>query len=174
MPGIDLTTALGRLLSNAELRRDYAQDAAALARRLDVDEKHLDGFLALDQNGLDIQAEALIGKRFHEASALLPETTARYGAAARRMFFEFAESSWPTGHRRHLEDAVAFCQFLHTREGTGPCEAEFNRLHFLLQERRVAFHLVWRFPYRTRHRATLQLLTRRRDGRLRQTVMYLF
>ena len=49
MPGIDLTTALGRLLSDAGLRHEYADDAGALARRLDVEAAHLDGFRGLDR-----------------------------------------------------------------------------------------------------------------------------
>jgi len=173
MPGIDLTTALARLLSDSGLRRDFTRDANEVARRLDVDENDLEGFLGLDRDGLEIQAAALIGKRYHEAAAMLPETIARQGEAARDRFFEFAETSWPRGHRRHLEDAVAFCRFLMERDGPEPSRAEWNRLQFLLRNRRLALHVVWRHPYRLRHRPTLQLLTRRRDGRPRQTVMYL-
>ncbi len=103
MPGIDLTTALARLLSDARLRREYTLDATALARRLDVDENHLEGFLGLDRHGLEIQAEALIAKRYHEVATMLPETIARQGEAAREKFFEYAQSTWPAGHRRHLE-----------------------------------------------------------------------
>ncbi len=173
MPGIDLTTALGRLLSDPALRREHARDPEALARHLNVDAAHLDSFLGLDRDGLEVQAEALIAKRFHEAACLLPETTARLGETARALFFEFAKGTWPTGHRRHLEDAVAFGRFLRRRGGPGPSDAEFNRLRFALERRWLALHLVWRFPHGARHRAALQLLHRRRGGRARQTVIFL-
>ena len=173
MPGIDLTTALARLLSDARLRREHTLDATALAQRLDVDANHLEGFLGLDRHGLEIQAEALIAKRYHEVATMLPETIARQGEAAREKFFEFAQSTWPAGHRRHLEDAVAFCRHLELQDGPGPSEGECNRLRFALHRRRWALHIVWRFPHRARYRAALQLLTRRRDGRMRQNVILL-
>ena len=174
MPGIDLTTALGRLLSDAALRREHARDPEALARRLDVDAAHLAAFLGLDRDGLEIQAEALIAKRFHEASELLPETTARLGGTARARFFELAETSWPTGHRRHLADAVAFCGHLARGDGAGPCPAEHNRLRFVLERRRLAAYFVRRWPDGGRGRAALQILRRPSRGGVRQTVVFLF
>ncbi len=173
MPGIDLTTALGRLLSDAALRREHVRDPRALARRLEVDAAHLAAFLGLDRDGLEIQAETLIAKRFHEVAGMLPETTARLGATARARFFEFAETAWPTGHRRHLADAVAFCRFLARRGGPRPCDAEFNRLGFALDRRWLALHLVRRYPNPARHRAALQILFRRRDGRVGQSMIIL-
>ncbi len=173
MPGIDLTTALARLLSDARLRREYTLDATALAHRLDVDASHLEGFLGLDRDGLEIQAETLVAKRFHEVASMLPETIARYGEAARQKFFDFADSTWPTGHRRHLEDAVAFCRYLKRQGDPGPSERECNRLYFMWQNRKFALHFVRRFPYGARNRPALQLLTRGRDGRTQQNVIFL-
>lgn len=173
MPGIDLTTALGRLLSDPALRRDHANDAEGLARRLGIDEAHLEAFLGLDREGLQTQVQALIANRFHEATMLLPATAERLGEDARALFFAFAVFTWPKGHRRHLEDAVTFGEFVKCRNSAAPCQAEYNRLRFMLTQRRCAIHFVARFPNGRRRRPALQLLYRRHDGSRRQGVLYL-
>jgi len=56
---IDLTTALGRLLTNPALRREHARSAAEVARRLPLRAADLDAFVKLDPAALEAQAELL-------------------------------------------------------------------------------------------------------------------
>ena len=172
MPGTDLTTALGRLLSDSALRRAHARDPAGVALRLGVCVAHLEPFLGLDCDGVEMQAQALIAKRYHEAAIFLPVTISRLGDEARTRFFEYADGAWPTGHRRHLEDAAAFCEHL-SLTFAGLCRAEHNWLRFLLARRRWAVHFVPQFPDGIRLRPALQLLYRRHSGAVRQAVFFL-
>jgi hypothetical protein len=173
LPDIDFTTALGRLLSDAALRREYFEDPMTVAQRICVNPSHLHAFINLDRDALDLQARALIEKRYYEASNFLPVTINRLGERATTLFFELAEEKWHTDHRRHLKDAVMFCEYLSRNYPTQLCTAEFNWLRFLLVGKRWAVHLVRQFPDGQRQRPALQLLFRSHSGASRQCVLFL-
>lgn len=157
---IELTEALARLLSDAPLRRDFARDPAGMARALEVAEAHRAAFCSMRGEQLDAQAAVLVGKRFHEVAALLPRTFERLGDAARTLFGAHAETFWPTGHRRHIEDAVAFGEFIIERNPAFADVAELNRLRFLSGGRWVRFHFVGVRVPGPRPRRALQVLYR--------------
>ncbi len=60
---IDLTTALGRLLTNASLRQDFRNSPASTARRLRVRQSDIKAFLSLDADALERQVSWLRAKR---------------------------------------------------------------------------------------------------------------
>ena len=174
MPSTDLTTALARLLTDATLRDTYRQDRRLAAQRLSVGRGDIDAFCSLDPTGLDNQAKTLLKKRFHEASRILPETCSRLGQDARTWFWKYAQTHWPEGHRRHLEDAVCFCDFLIDTDNRNVCQSELNRLRFALEGRRLAVHLVRDLlVIGGRRRRAIQILYRSRDGTPRQFAFYL-
>ena len=156
----DLTAALARLLSDDSLRRDFARDPASVARALDVAEPHRAAFCSIRAEQLDTQAGVLLGKRFHEVAVLLPRTIQRIGNVARELFRTYAETFWPTGHRRHIEDAVAFGRFIARRNRAFIDVVEFNRLCFLISGRRVRLHFAGVRVPGTRPRRAVQVLCR--------------
>jgi hypothetical protein len=170
---MNMTSALARLLTEAPLRDNFRVDAQRTARELSVDADSIDTFCALDPSRLDAQAATLLSKRYHEAFSLLPETCAQLQHNGRDVFMEYAHSHWPEGHRRHLIDAVKFCQFLITLGSRSVCRSEYNRLRFALKGGRLAVHLVADLPVGEKKRRALQLLYRPANGIPRQYAFYL-
>ena len=138
----DLTSALGRLLSDRRVRELHRRDANTAARELDLRASDLAAFAALDPAGLDEQAAALLQKRFYEIAHLLPQTIARLGENAYARFLEYAESTWPEGHRRHWLDALGFGRHLRLARAPELCRAELQRVAFIAEERKLSIALV--------------------------------
>ncbi len=161
----DLTTVLGRLLSDPALRAEFRRDPDATALALDVE---LSG---IDPEELDHQAATLVDKRFHEVSALLPRTISALGPDAARIFREHADGFWPVGHRRHAEDAVAFGRWLEVRR-LPRSQSELRRLRFALSGGRLSLGFVNDAWVGGRSRRALQVLFRRR-GVVRSVAIYL-
>ena len=158
----DLTEVLGRLLTDAALRTELRRDAAAVAARLDVSSEALSG---LDLDGLEVQAEELLGKRGHEVEKLLPRTWTGLGSRAPVIFRIHAATVWPEGHHRHLDDALAFASFLEY-ERYPRCRAEFRRLRFSASRKSWSVGVVPDALVRGVSRRAVQLLYRR-NGEVR-------
>ncbi len=154
---VDLTTALGTLLSDAALRAEFRRDPAACAERLDLCREDRHAFQSLAPEELEVQGVALVHKRRREVARLAPETFARLGPAAEALFDEHATRRWPTGHKRHVEDALAFLEHLEASGDRRACRWERNRLRFALSSQRLAFHLL-PLPRYGRVRLALQVL----------------
>lgn len=164
---LELAEALGRLLADPALREEFRRDPAGTAARLDAT---LSG---IDPAALEKQAESLVAKRLHEVAKLMPRTFERLGPAASGHFRGFAGTRWPRGHRRHLEDAVAFGRFLRERGERGLCRSELNRLCFLHEGARWALRLVPDARAGGRDRAALQVLWRDKRGAVRSAAVWL-
>ena len=173
MPTIDFVTALGRLLSKPSLRVALRNDPAATARALSLCESDSSALIALDPEQLEAQVSTLLGKRIFEVRRLLPETFRAMGDTARPAFFDYAQSYWPQGHRRHFEDGLGFCRYLLEREAGPVNRAELNRLRFVVGERRFAAHLVPNYVVLPRARTAMQVLWRDRGGQPRETSIYM-
>ena len=136
MAGPDLTIALARLLCDHQLRAAFATDPTGVARDLALPPHDRDIFCAMDPVALERQAKALLRKRRDEVARLVPLSWQRLGSAALARFDEYASASWPVGHRRHAEDALAFLRFLAShRLVFAPIEA--RRLDTRLSDRRL-------------------------------------
>ena len=162
MNNIDLTTALARLLSSESLRRVFAGSPHEAARRIDLRNADLEAFLAIDRFDLDLQASGLISKRRHEVSRLLARTVTQLGDEFGRLFWNYATHYWPTGHQRHLTDAVEFCRYLDAHDIRAVDRSEFNRLDFAVSKERFSIRLVRERD--SRHRRWIQLLFRNHVG----------
>jgi hypothetical protein len=62
-PEIDFTRALGRLLTDSNLRDAFARSPGETARRLSVGEADRDSFVALDPNALELQARLVRARK---------------------------------------------------------------------------------------------------------------
>lgn len=156
---------LSRLLTDAALRRRFAEDPARVAEELTSDTEQLAFLSSLDATQLEAQAETLIGKRRHEVAQILPQTWRQLGTAAADLFQSFVDASpWPEGHRRHLVDADAFAGWLVEQTPRRPIQSEWNRIRFILSARRMSVNFVRDRP----GPCGLQILWRHRNGRLQQ------
>jgi hypothetical protein len=106
-------------------------------------------------------------------ASLLPRTIARLGDDARQLFDAHAQSFWPTGHRRHLEDALTFGRFVVSRNPMWIDVAELNRLRFLNCDRLIRFHFAGVRMPGPRPRRALQLLYRAAGGNPRSWLLHL-
>jgi len=139
---LDFTTALARLLSDAELRAEFATHPAAVASRLADHRDDVAALLAIDPAELETQAVGLVRKRTGQVAALLPQTWNQLPDASTR-FADFAAGQpWPEGHQRHLNDAVQFGAWLAANLDPALLRSEWNRCRFQLEGRRVALCLV--------------------------------
>lgn len=173
MTGLDFTAALGRLLTERDLRAEFTRAPGEVARRLAARPEEAAALAALDPEGLEAQARTVLQKRLHEVRRLLPVTFAGLGERGRTLFLEYAGAQWPAGHRRHLVDAVAFGRHLRARGVAGASAAELHWLEFLLGKRRLSVRAVRDLPCGDRRRAGLQVLYRTRAGRPRRFALRL-
>lgn len=170
MAQIAFTTALAKLLSDPRWLEAYKSDRQDAARQLHLAESDLTAFLSLDEDSLTQQAASLINKRFYEVSQIARFTVRILGQRARALFKEFAPSSWPEGHRRHLVDAAEFCRHL-KRTKQEYCRPELNYLEFLLSKRRFSVRHVRDFYVHNQPRFAIQVLYRKK-GEPRQFVWF--
>jgi hypothetical protein len=170
---IDLTTALGRLLTDAALRSEFFQNRTATLERFDLDQAAAGVLQQIDESTFERQAQALIYKRFHEVMKMLPMTIRLLGEDAARRFREYAGQFWPDGHRRHLIDAVEFCRYLRDQKRGTVCRSEQNMVEFRLSKRRFEIHLVTDYYVHDKRRLAIQVLTRSKEGIPGQHVWYL-
>jgi len=101
---------LARLLSDANLRAEFASDRVGFCAAYPVDTRT--SLLQLDCAALERQARTLLSKRLHEVGLLAPRTCALCGPNLAQLFDKYAQGSWPTSHLRHLVDAVQFARWL--------------------------------------------------------------
>lgn len=157
------TNMIGRLLTDATLRRRLRKNPEEAAEALALTPDQVGPLATLDWDALEVQAGTLIRKRCHEVSKLMPRTMGRLGDDAFAWFHEHADSYWPRGHRRHMMDATAFGQFLLTRHAA-VCRSELNRTAFAAYGKLFRIHWVSDAIVNGRYRRAIQLLYRRRRG----------
>jgi len=171
---LELTTALARLLADAELRSAFIGDPVDVADRLPIRDADRDAFLSLNIEELQRQAMTLIDKRLHEVGRIIPRTMQRLGCQARSEFVRYANQNWSTGHKRHVDDATAFIRFLMTNGSRDSiCRSEHNWLRFGISQRRFEWHLVPDLLVGKKGRRAIQFLYRKNDGTPRQFALYL-
>lgn len=173
MSQIDFTTALARLLSDRALRAQFAKDPDQALDAIDVVDGDRSALLAVDVTGLCAQAESLLDKRCHEASAWIPSTWGMLGDSAAALFREYANRAWPACHPRPIIDATAFCRWLQHQRHATVCEAEVNRLEFRAGARRWMMGVVRNICIGGRTRSALQILYRGRRRTPGEVVLYM-
>lgn len=159
MPRLEFTPLLARLLSDRRLRERFAADRAAVAAELSADTAMREALLALDAAALELQAQGLVDKRRGEVANFLPLTLENLAGEASALFDAHAQQFWPQGHRRHLNDAVAFAAFLQQR-GKPVDSGELNRLHFIERKRFLRLALIRRATTGGKRRRAVQVLYR--------------
>ena len=172
MATLDLVSALGRLLTDRPLREEFAADPDSAADRLGVCGAERATFCALNPTELAAQADGLIAKRLHEVASLLPVTFRRLGADAPRLFRRHAERFWPTGHRRHVADAVQFLEYVSTVAAAAFDLIEVATVRFHLRGSRLAMHWVRAEAGVGHRRRVLVLIRGRRDRLYRWTLEF--
>jgi len=172
MPASDFTTVLARLLSESALRAEFTSSKERVLGGFELSRGDREGLLGLDACDLELQAQALVTKRRTEVASLLPDTFALLGIErSAALFAMYAETNWPDTHRRHLEDAVKFGEYLQ-RVGAPVSESELNLLRFRLQGRHFSVRVIEHATAKRRMRSALQILIRI-GSRQRSAILFL-
>ena len=137
---MDETNILSLLLKESSARRALVDSAEDFRETYSLDERLFDFVRQLDQGQLEEQAISLLKKRFGQIRHFLPSTLAAIGSQAWPIFESWGEQHWPTGHRRHLQDAVDFVNHCAT-VGHPYSAKEKNRIQF--QWDRPRFRIHW-------------------------------
>jgi hypothetical protein len=128
---------LAMLLSNAELRAQFRCDPQRCLTGLGLPAALQGGMLLLDPEQLETQAATLLGKRWRAVRGLIPESSFANPGISRERFMVYASDNWPSGHRRHECDALAFLQYC-LSAGIAISRAELMRLELRLGRRWIS------------------------------------
>ena len=170
----DPTAILARLLTNRSLREAFLEAPQVVASEL-TDQSDVQAFLLqLAPENLQAQAESLISKRQGEVATLIPATWQFLGATAVQHFADYANrSEWPRGYRRHLLDALAFCNYLQDMKLRGLPSDERRWLGFQVAKGRCRVGFVSGVMIEGRPRRAIQVLVRGRGGKPKRHHLYL-
>ncbi|MCP4945374.1 MAG: hypothetical protein GY924_25795 [Planctomycetaceae bacterium] len=132
----DAVEVMALLLREHELRTRFANDRKKVISEMGVNPEDQGFLLSLNLEQLESQAKSLVIKRRAEVLRFTPNTWSRLGTNAKSSFQQYVDnSSWPRGYRRHLFDALCFCQFLKDRNQVGYVRSEHHWLSFLATNR---------------------------------------
>ena len=165
---IDLSTALGRLLCDGDLREDFRADPAATLASLELTEEDRLTLLALSPEDLEHQSLILRRKRFDLVRRLIPQTCARLEGNGWPPFQAYSHGEWPSGEDK---DAAAFLEYLGKTSQRPNFPGEWNLLRFLTSPRKLSLHLVSEPSTKGWGRTRLQILYRYRQ-RWQQVFLY--
>ena len=154
------THVLAKLLSSSSQRNAFSKDKKVYLQSFNLAEQDSQILANIDVRQLNKQADALIGKRWFEVRGLLPDTCGRLGLHGRKLFFQYADTYWPQGDLKHLEDAYRFCRFLKQFNPAFVCDLEMNKMNFLRGDKRLWFYWVKGLTIRNRQKSVVQLIIR--------------
>lgn len=108
----EIQSALAKLYTDSELRVRFLEDSANVCRELGLKSEDAEHLSKISHDELGFFSDSLIWKRIGEAEKLLPLINKALGEKFRKEFQSFASTYNPTEVKKHLEDAIAFCDYL--------------------------------------------------------------
>jgi hypothetical protein len=131
------TSVFAKLLSSSVSRSSFHQNPSGFVRQFELSAEDAQSLLLLDRKQLDHQAKSLLKKRYFELKHYIPRTLEGDQKKIMGWFFEYGESFWPEGPRKHLIDAQKFLGDLNARKW--PQVNRFERLwvNFMLDGKRI-------------------------------------
>jgi hypothetical protein len=109
----DMQEILVRLMTDPILREQFLANPQPVAAARDWPESVVRSLLSIPPDQLRRHGETLIRKRCGEAMKCLPLTLRVIGPIQfRALFRAHASASWPSGPKRHRDDAVAFASMI--------------------------------------------------------------
>jgi hypothetical protein len=144
----EIQNVLARLYTDSELRGRFIKDGLTVGRELGLDEKEAELFSQISSDELSFFSDSLVWKRLNEVEKLLPLTRKILGEQFKELFQTFAPTYNPHKIKKHLEDAIAFCDYLQKSTATDwvldLIRLEQSRLEFNGMNRKI---IVKRFRY---------------------------
>lgn len=113
---LDVQNFTARLYTDEMLRREFLLAPEKVGKNNNLTEKEIVELAAVFPEELNSFADSLVWKRLREVEKLLPLTRKILEKNFERLFREFARRFTPASIKKHLEDAIAFADFLQTEE----------------------------------------------------------
>lgn len=113
---LDTQNFLARLYTDENLRREFLSAPEKIGQENDLDEREIAELAAVFPDELNAFAESLVWKRLREAEKLLPLTRAKLNRDFERHFRKFARNFNSASIKKHLDDALRFCDYLRADE----------------------------------------------------------
>ena len=113
MPLADDQKLLTRLLTDRSLLEEFLNDPIRAAENAGFPRESALRLAQIPSEHLRGSGRSLIQKRASAVAKILSQTHKALGHEAfQRRFREYAEHNWPTGPKRHRDDAIGFGDFL--------------------------------------------------------------
>lgn len=110
---------LARLYTDEKLRHRFLSEPDKIGLENELTEREASDLALIVPAELETFAESLFWKRLREVEKLLPRTRDAMGVTFARSFREFSRTFRPNAVKRHLQDAIAFVDFV-KKNLTGP------------------------------------------------------
>ena len=118
---------LARLYTDPELFSRFEAEPESVATKFQLTETEIHDLSALAGPEVKWFADSLIWKRFREVEKLLPTSSWLIGEKFEPLFREFSCEFNPTSVKKHLEDALAFTDWLLRGNHLDPLPADVLR-----------------------------------------------
>jgi hypothetical protein len=142
---LDVQNFLARIYTNENLRREFLTAPEEIGRENNLSEREINELTAVFPDELNSFADSLRLKRLREVEKLLPLTRAQLNGEFERHFREFSDSFNSQSIKKHLADALHFCDYLRANKAVSAraknaAKYERAKLEFWALNRRF----VWR------------------------------
>ena len=140
---------LARLYTDADFRRAFLSEPEKVGAENDLTGAEIGELAAIMPEELNFFAESLFWKRLREVEKFLPLTRKVLAADFTALFREFSQTFNPQSVKKHFEDALEFCLFLHGARDVSDlarsaAKFERSKLEFFGHEKRL---VVCRLDY---------------------------
>lgn len=140
MSALEVQQLLARLYTDPRMLEEFLSDREAFYAR------HANGcgdlIRQIDPGQLEFFAVSLRAKRAGEVKKLLPMTVRALGSRFAEEFDQYAARTMASGEKKHLADAMAFCECLIERSESLD-DLTLESAAFELLDFKVRFHLKW-------------------------------
>ena len=109
---ITVQNALARIYTDSKLRDDFLTNPDVVGRTLRLNCVKIQQLSKLSSQEVNMFANSLKQKRLGEIRKLLPSTVKVLEGEFNKLFFQYAETYLPNKNNKHLEDAIAFTEFI--------------------------------------------------------------
>ncbi|NEU71037.1 hypothetical protein PI95_000210 [Hassallia byssoidea VB512170] len=134
---------LAQLYTNTNFRERFFANPEAVGTELKLSDDEAQQ-LAQSARQINIFANSLKWKRLGEVRELLPRTSKVLGKDFTALFWQYAETYLPQGIKKHLQDAIAFANFLEkTTSDLVKDLVRYEKTWLLTYERDRYFQISW-------------------------------
>ena len=109
---VHVQSMLARIYTDKELRQKFLLNPFDVATEYNLEDSEIEQVIDLSKDQVESFSVSLIYKRLGEVRKKLPFTARLLGKKFSKIFFQYAQSSTPSGIKKHLEDTFLFATYI--------------------------------------------------------------